>query len=142
MTVAGRKTNAALPSFSSTVTVGGYRFALQGTPRLHAIQAAFLTVHVTDPSGRPARFTPWYGALVHAIFFRARTLDYFHTHVCSPGAGGCASVLGATKVTGSSATPGRLNVGVLVPLPGTWRLFLQIQSGGRVVTAPFTLAVR
>jgi hypothetical protein len=33
-------------------------------------------------------------------------------------------------------------VGVLVPAPGTWRLFLQTKIGGRVVTAPFTLDVK
>jgi len=86
-------------------------------------------------------FTPWYGALAHAIFFRVRTLDYFHTHVCAPGASGCTSSLGATRVEGSSSTPGRLRVGVLVPVAGTWRLFLQCRANGRVLTVPFTLEV-
>jgi hypothetical protein len=31
---------------------------------------------------------------------------------------------------------------VLVPLPGTWRLFLQFQANGKILTAPFTLRVR
>jgi hypothetical protein len=115
---------------------------LHGTPSLHAIQAAFLTITVTDPSGKPARFTPWFGALAHAIFFRAGSLDYFHTHVCAPGASGCTSVLGATRVTGSSSTPGKLDVGVLVPAAGTWRLFLQFKANGHVITAPFTLTVK
>ncbi len=98
-------------------------------------------MNVTDPHGRPASFAPWYGALAHAIFFRRGTLDYFHTHVCSPGATGCTSVLGPAKVTGTSTTPGKLNVGVLLPAPGKWRLFLQTKVGGRLVTAPFTLNV-
>jgi hypothetical protein len=50
-------------------------------------------------------------------------------------------VLGGTKVTGTSSTPGKLTVGVLVPAPGTWRLFLQTKVNGQVVTAPFTLTV-
>lgn len=141
VTVAGPKTHATLPPFSKTVTVGGYRFSLQGTSRLHAIQAAFLTVRVTGPTGRPASFTPWYGALAHAIFFRAGTLDYFHTHVCGQGASGCTSVLGGARVSGTSTVPGRLRVGVLVPVAGTWRLFLQCQVGGKILTAPFTLKV-
>jgi hypothetical protein len=45
-------------------------------------------------------------------------------------------------VTGTSATPGKLTIGVLVPVPGTWRLFLQCQVNGRVLTAPFTLTVK
>ena len=128
--------------YRSTVTVDGYRVTLHGRPSLHAIQAGFLTLTVTDPSGKPARFTPWYGALAHAIFFREGTLDYFHTHVCAPGASGCTSTLGATRVTGSSSTPGKLNVGVLVPVAGRWRLFLQCRVNGHVLTAPFTLTVK
>jgi hypothetical protein len=139
--VAGRHVSQPLPPFRPLVTVGGYTFALRSKPRLRAIQSALLDFAVTGPGGRPARFTPWYGALAHAIFFRAGTLDYFHTHVCSPGAVGCASVLGATRVTGSSTRPGELHVGVLVPVAGTWRLFLQLKLGGHVVTAPFTLRV-
>jgi hypothetical protein len=130
-----------LPPLHETESVDGMTFTLHGTPRLRAIQPAFLSFTVTH-DGKPASFTPWFGALAHAIFFRAGTLDYFHTHVCAPGAAGCTSVLGAAKVTGSSSTPGELQVGVLVPVAGTWRLFLQARVDGRVVTAPFTLEVR
>ena len=139
--VRGAYTATPLPSFEPTVEIGGYRVTLHGRPRLEAIQARFLTITVTDPNGKPARFTPWYGALAHAIFFRARSLDYFHTHVCAPGASSCSSFLGGATVAGSSSTPGRLRVGVLVPVPGTWRLFLQCRVNGRVLTAPFTLKV-
>ena len=105
------------------------------------MQAGFLDISVTNPQGKPAHFTPWYGALAHAIFFRQGTLDYFHTHVCAPGASGCTSILGSTQVKGSSSTPGKLRVGVLVPVAGTWRLFLQTRADGRVLTVPFTLEV-
>ncbi|MGZ4439809.1 MAG: hypothetical protein ACXVZN_05500, partial [Gaiellaceae bacterium] len=140
-TVAGPYTPRPLPPLETSQTVDGYRFTLQGRPKLHAIEAAFLHFTVTRPDGKPASFTPWYGALAHAIFFRAGSLDYFHTHVCAPGAVGCTSALGATKVTGSSTTPGKLRVGVLVPVAGTWRLFLQCRVNGHVLTAPFTLRV-
>ncbi len=140
--VAGRYQPQKLPPFSASQTVDAYRFTLHGRPNLHAIQAAFLKFTVRDPQGRPVRFTPWYGALAHAIFFRQGTLDYFHTHVCAPGATGCTSVLGGTTVTGSSTTPGKLTVGVLVPVAGTWRLFIQSRVGGHVLTAPFTLSVK
>lgn len=130
-----------LPPFSPTQTVGGVTFTLHGKPNLHAIQASLLDFTVTA-NGKPANFTPWYGALAHAIFFRAGSLDYFHTHVCAPGATGCTSVFGSAKVTGTSATPGKLHVGVLVPVAGTWRLFLQCQVDGHILTAPFTLKVR
>jgi hypothetical protein len=133
-----------LPPPGTVDVVDGYRFhLLKISPSpLKAISPSFMTITVTDPQGKPVRFTPWYGALAHAIFFRKGSLDYFHTHVCAPGATGCTSILAGSKVTGSSATPGKLTVGVLVPLPGTWRLFLQLKANGKILTAPFTLPVK
>jgi hypothetical protein len=139
--VAGAYKPKPLPPFSPTVTLDGYRVVLSGPRRLHAIEPAHMTATVRDPSGRPVNFTPWYGALAHAIFFRKGSLDYFHTHVCGPSTPGCTSILGGTKVRGTSTTPGKLQVGVLLPIGGTWRLFLQFQAGGRILTAPFTLKV-
>ncbi len=141
ITVAGKYVPKPLPAFSQTQTVDGYRFVLHGAPHLKAIDPALLEFTVTAPNGKRATFTPWFGALAHAIFFRKSSLDYFHTHVCAPGVSGCASILGATKVSGTSSTPGHLKVGVLVPVPGTWRLFLQTKVDGRILTAPFTLKV-
>jgi hypothetical protein len=139
--VAGVYHPQPLPPYQSTVEVDGYHVTIRKHPALRAIQAAFLVVTVKGPDGKPARFTPWYGALAHAIFFERGTLAYFHTHVCAPGASGCTSLLGGTSVTGTSSTPGQLHVGVLVPLPGLWRLFLQSKVNGHIITAPFTLKV-
>ena len=115
---------------------------MQPHAALHAIQAEFLHLNVTAPDGRPVKFVPWFGALAHAIFFRDGSLDYFHTHICAPNAPNCGSLPGvpASRITGH-ATPGKLTVGVLLPVPGTWRLFLQLRQGGRILTAPFTLRV-
>jgi hypothetical protein len=142
ITVAGAYHPKPLSAFRSSETVDGYRFTLHGTPHLHAIEPAFLDFTVTTAAGAPAHFTNWFGALAHAIFFRHGSLDYFHTHVCAAGASGCTSIFGAARVTGSSTTPGHLKVGVLVPIAGTWRLFLQCRIDGHVLTAPFTLRVR
>jgi hypothetical protein len=142
ITARGWAPHQPLGPFHRAVDVSGYRFALKSRPRLRAIRPAFLTLDVTRPDGNAAKFTPWFGALAHAIFFRAGSLDYFHTHVCAPGVSGCTSVLGATRITGRATRPGELRVGVLLPVPGTWRLFLQCRVDGRVLTAPFTLVVR
>jgi hypothetical protein len=132
-----------LPPFKPDLVVDGYHFDMQPHPALHAIQAQFVNVNVTGPNGQRVTFAPWFGALAHAIFFRERSLDYFHTHICAPGAPNCGSLPGvsATRVTGRSTGPGKLTIGVLLPEPGTWRLFLQLKLAGRVVTAPYTLAV-
>jgi hypothetical protein len=139
--VGGTTAAKPTPPFAAEQVVDGYRFRVAGKPALRAIEAATLKVTVTDPNGKPVRFTPWFGALAHAIFFRAGTLSYFHSHVCGAGATACASTSGPSTVTGTTSGPGRLDVGVLLPLPGTWRLFLQCKVGGKVLTAPFTLKV-
>jgi len=140
--VSGSYNARPTPPFRRTVDVDGYRITVHGTPKLRAIQAAFLTVTVTDANGRPAKFTPWFGALAHAIFFRVGSLAYFHTHVCGANTPACAGAFGGVRISGHSSTPGKLSVGVLLPQSGTWRLFLQCKVGGKVLTAPFTLKVR
>jgi hypothetical protein len=137
----GKPISQPLPPFRPTVTVDGYRLTMRSLPNLQAIRPAFLNLTITRPDGRPAALTPWFGALAHAIFFRSGSLDYFHTHVCAPEMTGCTSVLGPTRVTGRITRPGHLRVGVLLPVGGTWRLFLQCKAGGRILTAPFTLSV-
>jgi len=132
----------ALPPFRSSEVVDGYHVTIKGAGRIRAILPTFAAVTVTDRAGRAVRFVPYYGALAHAIFFRAGSLDYFHTHVCSATTVGCATVFGGTTVSGRSTKPGRLSVGILLPEAGKWRLFLQFRAGGHIVTAPFTLTVR
>jgi hypothetical protein len=132
-----------LPAYRSDLDINGYHIDMQAHPQLHAIQAEFMHADVTDAAGRPVTFTPWFGALAHAIFFREGSLDYFHTHICAPNAPNCGSLPGvrASAITGRSTAPGKLTIGVLLAAPGTWRLFLQMKLGGQIVTAPFTLRV-
>jgi hypothetical protein len=141
--VAGAYHPVKLPSYRADVVVDGYHFAMAPHPTLHAIQAEFVNVEVTDPQGRKVTFVPWFGALAHAIFFQAGSLYYFHTHICAPGALNCGTLAGVTasRVTGQSTAPGSLRIGVLLAVPGTWRRFLQMKLGGRVITAPYTLTV-
>jgi hypothetical protein len=125
----------------TSLNVDGYTFTIKDLPTLHVAQAQFMDVAVRGPSGQVPSFTPWFGALAHAIFFHPDNgrLDYFHTHICSPALALC-TVKGA--ISGSSPTHGDLRVGMLFPVAGKWRLFLQCQIDGRVITAPFTLDVR
>jgi hypothetical protein len=141
--VAGAYRPRPLPRFTSDQVIDGYHVDMRGHPSLHAIQAQFVAVDVTDAQGHKVTFVPWFGALAHAIFFRQGSLDYFHSHICSPNAPNCGALPGvsSTRVTGQSSAPGKLTIGVLLPEPGTWRLFLQMKLGGRIVTAPYTLNV-
>ncbi len=146
VTVAGAYRPAPLPPFRAREVVDGDHFDMHSGPsgpHLHAIQAQFVHIDVTGPDGRPVHFTPWFGALAHAIFFRKGSLDYFHTHVCAPDAPNCGSLPGvaASRVSGRATAPGKITIGVLLPVSGTWRLFLQLKQPGHIVTAPFTLHV-
>jgi hypothetical protein len=138
--VGGAAPAKPLPPYRPTVTVDGYTFTIAKLPALRAVTPAFLTVRIEGPDGRPPTLRPFYGALAHAILFRSGSLDYFHTHVCAPNAAGCTSLTRAP--VGTTTSPGVMHLGLLLPVPGTWRLFLQTEIRGRLVTAPFTLRVR
>ena len=60
-----------------------------------------MVVDVTDAAGKPVVFTPFYGALAHAIFFRKGTLDYFHSHICGNDPA-CSAGFGTAATTGHS----------------------------------------
>jgi hypothetical protein len=143
VTVAGPWHPKPLPPFKPDLVVGGYHIDMQPHPALHAIQAQFIDVTVTDQAHRKVTFTPWFGALAHAIFFHDGSLDYFHSHICAPNAPNCGTLAGvsASRVTGHSSAPGKLTIGVLLPEPGVWRLFLQMKLDGRIITAPYTLNI-
>jgi len=138
--VSGAYEPAPTPVFKPSQAVDGYHFTVIGKPKLRAVYPGYLTIRITDPNGQPAKLSDYYGALAHAIFFRMGTLEYFHTHVCAPGSTACAGFTGLP--TGTPTKPGVLKVGVLMPIGGVWRLFLQIKVGGRIVTAPYTLNVK
>ena len=90
--VAGTYRPRALAPFKPDLVVDGYHFDMRGHPSLHAIQAQFVKVTVTNRHGHEPTFVPWSGALAHAIFFRQGSLDYFHTHICAPNAPNCGAL--------------------------------------------------
>ena len=134
--VTGHYAPRPVPRFSRTRVVDGYRFTYLGPARIAALTPSFARVVVARPDGSPARFAIWFGAYGHAIFFRQGSLDYFHTHVCGRNTPGCTT---GARVSGRSGPPGKLSVGILLTEAGTWRMFLQAEVDGRILTAPFTL---
>jgi hypothetical protein len=139
VTVTGGK-RTPTPTFGSSALDEGYRFRILGRPSPKALEPSYLTVAVTDSMGRPARFTPFDGALAHAVFFRERSLDYIHTHICAPNTPACAGTVRGPA--GGAIGHGLLRVGVLLPAPGTWRMFLRTKIGGVERATPFTLRAR
>ena len=137
--VNGRYAPKPLGPVRTSVTTDGYTFTIHHMPKLKVANADYLNVSVTDPGGKPATFTPWFGALAHAVFFRHGNLAYFHTHICSPNLRLCAA---NSAIAGSSTKPGQLKIGMVFPQAGKWRLFLQGKIGDKIVTAPFSLVVQ
>ena len=69
-----------IPPFNPTQLVDGYRFQIQGHPRLKAIQANFLTLNVLDLHGRKATFTTGVvRSRTRSSFTRARLTTSTHT---------------------------------------------------------------
>jgi hypothetical protein len=139
----GRAKPEPLPPFKAKQTVDGYTVDLHGgNPKLRVAVPKILKFTVTQPNGKPAPFDVWFGALAHAVFFQKGTRAYFHTHVCGPNTPGCTSIVGQPSINATSTKPGVLHAGVLLPGSGTWELFLQFKSNGKIVTVPYTLQVR
>jgi hypothetical protein len=132
---------APLPPYAPVVHAGGLTFRVAKLPGLRLAEPASMIVNVTDAAGKPVTFKPFYGALAHAIFFRAGSLDYFHSHICGNDPA-CTSGFGTPATAGHSTKPGRMELGVLLPASGRWRLFLQVFHAGKLITAPFTLRVQ
>jgi hypothetical protein len=132
---------APLPPYAPVVHAGGLTFRVAKLPGLRLAEPASMIVNVTDAAGKPVTFKPFYGALAHAIFFRAGSLDYFHSHICGNDPA-CTSGFGTPATAGHSTKPGRMELGVLLPATGRWRLFLQVFHAGKLITAPFTLRVQ
>jgi hypothetical protein len=138
--VRGHATPVPLGNPPLTQTVDGFHVKLAKPPKIRFAEGATLHFTITDANGRPAKLTPWFGATAHAVFFRKGTLDYFHTHVCAPDLKACLQSIGGIPV-GHADKPGVLNVGLVMPATGTWRVFLQCKVNGRVITIPYTLKV-
>ena len=61
--VQGRYVQKPLGPVRTSVTTDGYTFTIHHMPKLKVANADYLHVSVTDANGKPATFTPWYGAL-------------------------------------------------------------------------------
>ena len=90
---------APLPAYAPVVHTGGLTFRVAKLPALRLAEPASMIVDVTDAQGKPVTFTPFYGALAHAIFFRAGSLDYFHSHICGNDPA-CTAGFGTPATTG------------------------------------------
>jgi hypothetical protein len=128
---------------------GPYTLTLS-TNSLVAGRPAAVLVHVVK-NGAPARdLHPFLGAVAHAIFINAKTLDYVHVHPTSAGGAmaGTMSMTGSGSMSGMAALPASSSVApdavihVVLPSPGTYRLWYQFAGGSQMYVAQFAMVAR
>lgn len=106
-----------------SVSADGITVRLDAAP-LAAGKTASLTFHVTDEkTGAPVTdLQPYLGAPAHMLIVRDDLTDAIHAHPEEVATGGPS-----------------VSFHPLIPAPGAYRLWIQFQRGGRVITVPFWL---
>lgn len=126
VTVPGTTATTPVPAPGPTATVDGYTLALSGQPM--ASRTSALMVHVSQ-NGQPVTdLQPYLETYAHLSAFHAGNLAFAHLHP-----------QGGIATTGNGGPD--LTFQADFPESGSWRLYVQFQTGGTVHTAAFTVAV-
>ena len=132
-----------LPPFSRTAESTATAFTLHGRPRARrrSRPASSTSRSPTRTGSRRASRRGTARSRTRSSSARARSTTSTRTSA-RPARAAARASLGGAKVTGSSTTPGKLRVGVLVPCAGhVAAVPPDAASDGHVLTAPFTLEV-
>ena len=143
ITVAGKHRPSRCRRSPASETVDGYRFTIAGKPPPEgASRPAFMNVsrHRPEREAGPLHARGSARSRTRSSSARARSTTSTRTSA-RPARAAARARSAARRSPARRTTPGKLRVGVLVPTPGTWRLFLQSKVDGKVLTAPFTLKV-
>ena len=107
-----------------------------------------LRFQVKGPDGRPAVLEPYMGMLAHAVVTREDGAVFVHLHPV--GSFAMASQEAFERELGQRAmkmdhaahgTPGLVSIPYEFPQPGRYRVWVQVKSGGRVLTGAFATTV-
>jgi hypothetical protein len=109
-----------LPPPAAQATVGDYRVAYAGRPRVGATQPLLFTI---ERAGEPVTPEPYLAAYGHLVVLREGDLGYVHVH------------------PEPRLADGAVKFWLAAPSPGRYRMFFDFQAAGTVYTAEFTLAV-
>jgi hypothetical protein len=126
ITVGGTFAPVPLPEVSKTTTVDGYTVALEGAPVAGEDSEMSFTF---TKNGKPVDDLETYlGAFGHLVSLRSGDLAYLHVHPAEEAEAGQHG--GPT-----------IGFSVSFPTAGTYRLYLDFQTEGKVRTAEFTITV-
>jgi hypothetical protein len=126
LTVPGNAQTAPLPSASTTTQVDGYTLTL-ASDRLMSGMRHDLEVTVTKDGKPVTDLQPYLDTYAHLTAFRQDDLAFAHLHPHG-------------QLNGDHGGPA-LSFEAALPKAGSWRLFLQFQTGGVLHTAAVTVAV-
>jgi hypothetical protein len=124
LTASGPVRSIALPAPALASSVDGYGVELQRPAQLTAGQAAQLTFRITRHGQLAGDLEPYLGSYGHLVALHAPELAYSHVHPIS-----------------ADPTRGAVTFDTELSERGTYRLFLQFQTRGRVHTVAFTQTV-
>ena len=120
----GPASETPLPAPAERAAADGYEVELQRPAVLEAGEESQLTFRVTR-HGQPVRdLQPYLGAYGHLVALHAPDLAYSHVHP-----------------NGEDRDKGAITFDTELHRAGTYRLFMQFQTGGRVHTVAFTQTV-
>jgi hypothetical protein len=124
LTVPGSAAQQPLPAPSLHAASDGYQVELQRPAELNAGEDAQLTFRITR-HGRPVSdLEPYLGAYGHLVALHAPDVAYSHVHP-----------------NGTDRAAGAITFDTELHARGSYRLFVQFQTGGRVHTAAFTQTI-
>jgi hypothetical protein len=124
LTAPGPVRNMPLPPPALEAQADDYAVELQRPAQLTAGQEAQLTFRITR-NGQPVKaLEPYLGSYGHLVALHAPELSYSHVHP-----------------NGEDLSAGAITFDTELPQRGTYRLFLQFQTDGRIHTVAFSQTV-
>lgn len=108
---------------------------------LHAGAPVTLRVEVTDPRGAPVELEEYQGLLAHAIAISEDSQQFLHFHGAPASAAPHAHEHRGHVTASAPARESTLLIDATFPEWGLYKLWVQLQRAGRVITAPFVVRV-
>jgi hypothetical protein len=127
-TIPGKYKPVAFSPTYNAAKVGDYKLALDGTPK---VGGGDLKLKITKGGADVMDLQPYLASFAHVTGFRKGDLKAVHVHPNETPKAGDANAVGGPVLT-------------LAPMftePGTYRLFVQFQTGGQVRVAPLDIEV-
>ena len=124
LTAPGTAVTAPVPAVNPTTTADGYTLTLSGQPMVGMSHA--LTLHVTQNGQPVTTLQPYLETYAHLSAFHAGDLAFAHLH---PQGGIATTDNGGPDLTFEAD----------FAESGTWRMYVQFQTGGALHAAAFTI---